>query len=283
MQEGLPYGAEIKRRCLLFLDGGLKEFYETVLVRRTTRQPKAYSAADCEQLFRDDVTKRRKCGDVRGMVNVLERSLDPPPLAPLIDPVARYASFLFKPGERADKDDPNSHIRPDLPAERREAGTTTPPASLEALRKATWRKKNSMAGGGPSGSNFRLVYVAFHLDDEVASQRYADLANHMVANRLSDAARDLLTTKRGGLILKAGQTEADQPTRPIGVGECFIRVTLVVHVTIIRRTYLEVQKEIGAARERPWMHRNLFGVWWLPRSWGEPRYVLRRRHLGNRS
>ena len=66
-----------------------------------------------------------------------------------------------------------------------------------------------MAGGGPSGSNFRLVYVAFHLDDEVASQRYADLANQMVANRLSDAARDLLTTKRGGLILKAGQTKAD--------------------------------------------------------------------------
>jgi hypothetical protein len=28
-----------------------------------------------------------------------------------------------------------------------------------------------MAGGEPSGSNFRLVYVAFHLDDEVASQR----------------------------------------------------------------------------------------------------------------
>ena len=84
MQEGLPYGAEIKRRCLLFLDSGLKEFYDTVLVRRTTGQPNAYSAA---------------------------------------------------------------------------------------FRKATWRKKNSMAGGEPSGSNFRLVYVAFHPDDEVASQR----------------------------------------------------------------------------------------------------------------
>ena len=82
VQEGLPYGAEIKRRCLLFLDGGLKGFYDTVLVRRTTRQPKAYSAADCEQLFRDDVTKRRKCGDVRGMVDVLERSLDPSPPRP---------------------------------------------------------------------------------------------------------------------------------------------------------------------------------------------------------
>ena len=103
---------------------------------------------------------------------------------------------------------------------------------MEAYRKAAWGKKNSMAGPGPSGSHFRLVYVAFHLDDEVASQRYSDLANHMVANRLSDAARDLLTTKRGGLIHKAGQTKADQPTRPIGVGECFIRVTLVVHVTI---------------------------------------------------
>ena len=82
MQEGLPYGAEIKRRCLLFLDSGLKEFYDTVLVRRTTGQPNAYSAADCEQLFRDDVTKRRKCGDVRGMVDVLEMSLDPSPPRP---------------------------------------------------------------------------------------------------------------------------------------------------------------------------------------------------------
>eukprot|EP00617_Octactis_speculum_P010147 CAMPEP_0185791362 /NCGR_PEP_ID=MMETSP1174-20130828/158335_1 /TAXON_ID=35687 /ORGANISM="Dictyocha speculum, Strain CCMP1381" /LENGTH=75 /DNA_ID=CAMNT_0028486307 /DNA_START=777 /DNA_END=1000 /DNA_ORIENTATION=+ len=69
--------------------------------------------------------------------------------------------------------------------------------------------------------------------------------NRMVANHLSDVARDLLTTKRDDLILKAGQTEADQPTRPIGVGECFIRVTLIVHVTIMRRIYLEVQKEIG--------------------------------------
>ena len=51
-------------------------------------------------------------------------------------------------------------------------------------------------------------------------------------SRSADAARDLLTTKRGGLIHKAGQTKADQPTRSIGVGECFIRVTLVVHVTI---------------------------------------------------
>ena len=61
---------EIKRRCLRFLDGGLKLLYETVLVRRTTRQPQAYSAADCEQLLRDEVTKRRKGGDVRGMVFV---------------------------------------------------------------------------------------------------------------------------------------------------------------------------------------------------------------------
>ena len=75
MQEGLPYGAEIKRRCLLFLDGGLKELYDTVLVRRTARQPQTYSAVDCEQLLRDEVTKRRKGGDVRGMVDVLERSL----------------------------------------------------------------------------------------------------------------------------------------------------------------------------------------------------------------
>ena len=39
VQEGLPYGAEIKRQCLLFIDGGLKELYDTELVRRTTRQP----------------------------------------------------------------------------------------------------------------------------------------------------------------------------------------------------------------------------------------------------
>ena len=248
VQEGLPYGAEIKRRCLLFLDGGLQELYDTVLVRRTARQPQTYSAADCEQLLRDEVAKRRKGGDVRGMVDVLERSLDPPPPAPLIDPVAKFNSLLFKPGEPADKDDPNSHIRPPLPDERREPGTTTPPASLEALKKAAWGKKNSMVGAGPSGSSFRLVYVAFHLEDELASQRYADLANYMVANLLSDVARDLITTKRGALILKAGQSEADQPTRPIGVGECFIRVVLTVHVVIMRRIYLEVQKELGQAR-----------------------------------
>ena len=170
VQEGLPYGAEIKRRCLLFLDGGLKELYDTVLVRRTAKQPQSYSAADCEQLLRDEVTRRRKGGDVRGMVDVMERSLDPLPPAPLIDPVARFNSLLFKPGEHADKDDPNSHIRPPLPDERREAGTTTPPASLEALKKAAWGKKNSMVGAGPSGSSFRLVYVAFHLEDESASQ-----------------------------------------------------------------------------------------------------------------
>ena len=70
--------------------------------------------------------------------------------------------------------------------ERREAGTTTPPASLEALRKAVWGKKDSMVGAGPSGSSFRLVYVAFHLEDGLASQRYADLANYMVANLLSN-------------------------------------------------------------------------------------------------
>ena len=102
-----------------------------------------------------------------------------------------------------------------------------------------------MVGAGPSGSSFRLVYVAFHLEDELASQRYADLANYMVANLLSDVARDLITTKRGALILKAGQSEADQPTRPIGVGECFIRVVLTVHVVIMRRIYLDVQKELG--------------------------------------
>ena len=79
VQEGLPYGAEIKRRCLLFLDGGLKELYDTVLVRRTAKQPQSYSAVDCEQLLRDEVTRRRKGGDVRGMVDVMERSLDPPP------------------------------------------------------------------------------------------------------------------------------------------------------------------------------------------------------------
>ena len=93
--------------------------------------------------------------------------------------------FLFNPGDRADKDDSDSHIRPDLPNERREAGTTAPPSSLEVYRKAAWCKKNSMAGTGPSGSNLRLVYMAFHLHGEVASQQYADLANHMVANRLS--------------------------------------------------------------------------------------------------
>ena len=82
VQEGLPYGAEIKRRCLLFLDGGLEELYDTVLVRRTPQQPRSYSAADCEQLLRDDVIRRRKGGDVKGMVDVLERSLDPPPCPP---------------------------------------------------------------------------------------------------------------------------------------------------------------------------------------------------------
>ena len=40
------------------------------------------------------------------MVDVLERSLDPPPPEPLIGPVVGYNSFLFKPGERADKDNP---------------------------------------------------------------------------------------------------------------------------------------------------------------------------------
>jgi hypothetical protein len=38
------------------------------------------------------------------MVDVLERSLDPPPLSLLL--ALRYNSFLFKPGERADKDNP---------------------------------------------------------------------------------------------------------------------------------------------------------------------------------
>ena len=53
----------------------------------------------------------------------------------------------------------------------REGGTTTPPASLEALRKAAcWGKKNIMVGAGLSGSSFRLVYLAFCLDDEVAFQ-----------------------------------------------------------------------------------------------------------------
>ena len=65
----------------------------------------------------------------------MERGLDHP--APLISPVVKYNSILFKPGDRADEDDPESHIYPPLPDERREGGIITPPASLKAFRKAS--------------------------------------------------------------------------------------------------------------------------------------------------
>ena len=76
------------------------------------------------------------------MVDVMERSLDHP--APLISPVMKYNSILFKPGDRADEDDPESHIYPPLPDERREGGIITPPASLKTFRKASRGKNNIM-------------------------------------------------------------------------------------------------------------------------------------------
>ena len=47
------------------------------------------------------------------MVDVIERSLDHS--VPLISPVVKYDSILFKPGGHADEDDPESHSHPPMP------------------------------------------------------------------------------------------------------------------------------------------------------------------------